>query len=238
MTSHVPTETLKLLTKFEQDAIIDLYEVDLSEITGTQTIYRFFNGLNQIKQPLVWQGNIYDPNPIKVEGFEWNGQGTSNRPTLSISDENGRITGLAHKYNDLLGAIVKRQQVYAKFLDSVNFEGGNAEADPTQEVVSYYVVERLTTLVPTESATFELALPIESDGALLPARIILAHTCCWQYRSTECGYTGGAVADEFDNPTDKIEKDCCSHTLNGCRLRYGRNSALPYGGCPAAAKIS
>lgn len=109
MTSHIPTETLKLLTKFEQDAILDLYEVVLSEITGTQTIYRFFNGLNQIKQPLVWQGNTYDPYPIKIEGVEKSGQGVSNRPTLSVSDANGLITGLAYKYNDLLGAIVKRQ---------------------------------------------------------------------------------------------------------------------------------
>lgn len=238
MTSHVPTETLKLLTRFEQDAILDLYEVDLSEITGYQTIYRFFNGLNQIKQPLVWQGNTYDPYPIKVEGFEKNGQGTSNRPVLSVSDTNGLVTGLAHKYNDLLGAIVKRQQVYAKFLDAVNFEGGNPEADPEQEIVSHYVIERLTALIPTETATFELALPTESDGVLLPARVILAHTCCSIYRSSECGYTGGAVADEFDNPTNKIERDCCSHTLNGCRLRFGRNSALPFGGFPAAAKVS
>ncbi|EES1058672.1 phage minor tail protein L, partial [Escherichia coli] len=29
---------------------------------------------------------------------------------------------------------------------------------------------------------------------------MLANTCMWTYRSDECGYTGGAVADEFDKP--------------------------------------
>ena len=113
---------------------------------------------------------------------------------------------------------------------------GNNKADPTQEIVSQYIVERLTSLIPSESATFELALPCESDGILLPARVIIAHTCCWDYRSSECSYTGGAVADEYDNPTNDITKDKCSYSLTGCKLRHG-NGILPFGGFPGAAKF-
>lgn len=238
MTSHVPTETLKLLNKFEQGAMVDLYDVDLSKIAGEKLIFRFHAGLNQLRRAIVWQGNTYEPYPIQVTGFQKNGQGTSNRPTMTVSNAFGLITGLTNAYDDLLGAVVTRRQVLAEFLDAVNFEDGNNKADPTQEIVSQYLVERLTNLIPSESATFELALPCESDGVMLPARMIIAHTCCWQYRSSECSYTGGAIADEFNIPTNDITKDRCSHSLTGCKLRFGKNGILPFGGFPASAKIS
>lgn len=238
MSSQVPKNTLKLLSNFEQGAMLDLYEVDLSKIVGEKLILRFHAGLNQLRKAIIWQGNTYEPYPIKVEGFQKNGQGTSNRPKMSVSDALGLITGLANSYDDLLGSVVIRHQVLAEFLDAVNFEYGNAKADPTQEIISYYIVERLTALAPSNSATFELALPCESDGALLPARVIIAHTCCWRYRSVECGYTGGAVADEFDQETNDITKDKCSYSLNGCKLRFGTYGILPFGGFPSSAKLS
>lgn len=234
----IPQKMLLDITKIAQDAIVDLYEVDLTKIVGNKTIFRFHNGLNELRRPITWQGNIYEPYPIKVEGFQKNGQGTSNRPKMTVSNAFGLITGLVKSFDDLLGAVVTRRQVLAEFLDAVNFEGGNNKADPTQEVVSQYLVERLTNLIPSESATFELALPCESDGVMLPARVIIAHTCCWQYRSSECSYTGGAVADERDTPTNDIIKDKCSGTLTGCKLRFGKNGILPFGGFPASAKLS
>lgn len=237
MTSPVPVKTLKLLTKFEQGAIIELYDVDLTEIVGTKTIFRFHAGLNQLRQSIVWQGKVYDPYPIQVTGFQKNGQGTSNRPTMAVSNAFGLITGLSRDYDDLLGAVVTRHQVLAEFLDAVNFEDGNSKADPTQEVLSRYIVERMVALN-SESASFELALPCESDGALLPARVIIAHTCCWRYRSSECSYMGDAVADEFDNPTNDITKDKCSHSLVGCKLRFGERAILPFGGFPSVAKLA
>ncbi|GAA5104550.1 phage minor tail protein L [Orbus sasakiae] len=224
-------------SKIEQDTIIELYEVDLTDIIGEKTIFRFHNGLNELRQSIVWQGHVYDPYPIKVSGFQKNGQGTSNRPSMVVSNAFGLITGLSRNYDDLLGAIVTRHQVLAQFLDSVNFEEGNNKADSTQEILSRYIIERMTTLN-SETASFELALPCESDGTLLPARVIIAHTCCWKYRSAECGYTCGAVADELDNLTNDITKDKCSHSINGCRLRFGKNSILPFGGFPSSAKLS
>ncbi|OCG59798.1 phage minor tail protein L [Gilliamella sp. Nev5-1] len=238
MTLHVPSDSLKLLTKFEQGAMIDLYDVDLSKIAGEKLIFRFHAGLNHLRKAVVWQGKTYEPYPIQVTGFQKNGQGTSNRPTMTVSNAFGLITGLVNSFDDLLGAIVTRRQVLAEFLDAENFEGGNSRADPTQELVSQYLVERLTNLIPSESATFELALPCESDGVILPARVIIAHTCCWRYRSSECSYTGSAVADERDTPTNDITKDKCSGTLTGCKLRFGKNGILPFGGFPASAKLS
>lgn len=233
----IPKKMLIDITKITQDAIIELYDVDLSKITGEKSLIRFHNGMNELRKPITWQGNIYEPYPIKAQGFEKSGQGTSNRPSLAVANISGLITGLSQNYNDLLGAIVTRHEVPVNCLDSVNFENGNPNADPMCEIVSNYVIEQLKSL-DSGAATFELALPCESDGALIPARTIIANTCTWIYRSSECGYTGGAVADEFDNPTNDITKDKCSRCVVGCKFRFGQNGVLPYGGFPSSSKLS
>lgn len=225
------------LSKIEQSALLDLFEIDLTAITNSDLRFRFHNGMNELRKPVIWQGHTYEPYPIRAQGFSKNGQGTSNRPTLDFANIGGVITDLANEYEDLLGAIVIRRQVMLKFLDAENFKSGNTNADPNQEVISNYVIERLTS-INSETASFELALPCESDGALIPARVVIANTCCWEYRSVECGYSGGAKADALDNPTTDINKDKCSRTLDGCKLRWGENGILPFGGFPSCAKIN
>ena len=69
------------------------------------------------------------------------------------------------------------------------------------------------------SASFVLSTPAETDGVVFPGRIMLANTCTWTYRGDECGYSGPAVADEYDQPTSDITKDKCSKCLSGCKFR-------------------
>lgn len=231
----IPVETLLETAKPAQDVLIELFELDLTHIGGD--LFRFHDGMNEIRTAIIWQGHIYAPYPMQAQGFEFNGQGTSNRPTLTAANLTGLITGLSQDYDDLVGAIVTRRQMYSQFLDSDNFLDGNSNADPTQELVARYVVERMTSLE-ADFATFELALPCESDGAQLPARIIIADTCGWIYRSSECSYTGSAVADEFDKPTTDPACDKCGRRFTSCKLRFGANNPLPFGGFPSVAKMS
>ncbi|EEZ6275991.1 phage minor tail protein L [Escherichia coli] len=88
---------------------------------------------------------------------------------------------------------------------------------------------------PHEYTFLVLATPTETDGALFPGRIMLANTCMWTYRSDECGYTGGAVADEFDNPTTDIRKDRCSKCMRGCEMR---SMVANFGGFLSINKLS
>lgn len=231
----LPKETLLETAKPNQDVLVELFDLDLTHIGGD--LFRFHSGMNEIRSPVIWQGHTYQPYPIEAKGFEFNGQGTSNRPTLTAANLTGLITGLSQDFDDLVGAIVTRRQMFSKFLDANNFLNGNPQADPTQEIVSRYIVERMTALE-ADFATFELALPCESDGALLPARIIIADTCNWIYRSSECGYTGGPVADEFDSPTTDPACDKCGKRLTSCKLRWGKNNPLPFGGFPSVSKMS
>lgn len=60
-------------------------------------------------------------------------------------------------------------------------------------------------------------------------------TCTWIYRSDECGYTGPAVADEFDNPTADPAKDACSRCARGCALRDNTGN---FGGFLSINKLS
>lgn len=226
------------LSKIEQNALLNLYEVDATSLLNKQgetgDIYRFYAGTNELNQPIIWQGNTYQAYPIKATGFELTGNGPSNRPTLMVSNLLGLITGLAVDFNELIGALVKRHQVYMHYLDGVNFQNGNSQADPTQEIVNNYIIEQLTSLK-RDIATFTLALPTETDNAFLPARMVMADTCAWIYRSAECGYTGGAVADEKDQPVVDMAKDKCSRCLTGCKLR---NNTINFGGFPSVNKIA
>ncbi len=147
-----------------------------------------------------------------------NDRGSSARPSLTVSNLFGLVTGMAEDLQSLVGATVVRRRVYARFLDAVNFVAGNPEADPEQELSDRWVVEQMSQLT-AMTASFVLATPTETDGALFPGRIMLANTCMWDYRGDECGYNGPAVADEFDNPTTDIRKDRCSKCMRGCELR-------------------
>lgn len=236
MTALITPKFQLELAKLEQTALIDLFEVDMRHLAGnngsTGELFRFYAGTNELSNPIVWQGNTYVPYGIKADGFEMSGQGASNRPTLSIVNYDGQMTALSNDFEQCLGAIVRRRQVYAQFLDAVNFKDGNRNADPQQERVSYYVVEQLSSLT-QEFATFTLALPAETDNAVINKRTILT-TCSWVYRSTECGYTGRPVADEKDQPTTDPKKDKCSGCLRGCKLR---GNSLNYGGFIAVNKL-
>ncbi|EDJ9083478.1 phage minor tail protein L [Salmonella enterica subsp. enterica] len=212
----IPQDTLNETTKTEQSARISLWEFDATAIGGER--YFFCNEPNEKGEPVTWQGRRYEPYPIQSDDFEMNGVGPAPRISLVVSNMFGLVTGMAEDLQSLTGARVVRRLVYAKFLDAVNFVNGNPEADPEQEAVAWYVVEQLSELT-SGTATFILANPVETDGSVFPARIMLADICTWTYRGDECGYDGPPVADEFDKPTSDPAKDQCSRCPAGCRLR-------------------
>ncbi len=76
---------------------------------------------------------------------------------------------------------------------------------------------------------------------MLPDRSCLArqmtNRCAWcmqgQYRGADCGYTGTRYYDKFGNPVDNPALDVCPGTVAGCKLRFGDDAMLPFGGFPA-----
>ena len=140
---------------------------------------------------------------LKQMVFELSGSGPSNRPTLTLGNVGGFITALCNRFEQCLGGVVRRRLVYMHYLDAVNFVDGNKQADPSQEVLSYFLLSNYLRFN-RDVAQFTLALPSETDNALI-GRMITS-TCSWLYRGVECGYTGRAVADEKDQPTTDPKK--------------------------------
>ena len=229
------TEQLIDLRKVVQGAEVELWEIDLTKMGGDR--YWFCNEVNEQGQSITWQGRLYQAYPCQGDGFDWSGQGPSNRPKLVLANLTGLVTGLCEDYEELAGALVTRRLVEAKYLDAVNFTNGNPHADPTKEMmVARYFIERLTDLS-QDASVFELCLPSETDGLLIPARVALTNSCAWVYRDANCGYTGPVVADAKDQPTTDPKKDGCAKRVGSCKLRQGENSPLTFGGFPTANKL-
>lgn len=214
--------------------LITLYELDTTAV-GDPTVYRFHPGVNAMGNDVTWGGNIYTRFPIEASGFERAGQGRMPRPRLAVANVDGLVGALAASLGGLEGARLTRIRTFLKYLDAINFEGGvNASADPNQ------VLDREIWVVARKSAEnkvfveFELAASIDMPGVMLPRRQVIANVCTWRYRSAECGYSGGAVADRNDIAVGDLALDVCGRRLTSCKLRFGAYAELPFGGFPAA----
>lgn len=217
-------------------AIIELFELDATA-QGAASVYRFVNWANPLGGDVVWRGQTYTRYPVEAEGFELSGRGALPRPKLRVANATGLMGALAIELDDLLGARVTRWRTFVHYLDAVNFSGGNPTADSNQCLSrDVWVVDRKS----SENRVFvefELAAPIDVAGVMLPRRQVVATVCAWRYRSAECGYAGGPVADKNDNPTSNAALDACGKRLASCKLRFGATAVLPYGGFPGTRRI-
>lgn len=190
-------------------------------------------------KPIYWQGNEYHAWPYEVQGLEVTGDGRAPQPTLSVGNVDSSITALCLHLNDLLQAKVSIHTTFRHYLDAANFQDGNPTADPTQERVETWYIEQKNTETP-EVVSWALSSPADVAGIKIPGRQI--HSLCeWclrgEYRGADCGYAGPPVADEDGNPTDDPSKDQCGGLLSDCKLRFGENNELPFGGFPGSALL-
>lgn len=223
------------LLQLDPGALVTFYELDLSGFG--EGIFYLHPGVNELKEPVVWGGIEYSPFPIEATGFDVTGNGEIPRPRVIVSNILGTLGSLVRSYDDLVGAKLVRRRTFVKYLDEVNFAEGNILADPSAEFVpDVYFIDRKVTET-NAFIEFELSSSWDVQGIKLPRRQIIQNMCAWAYRSSECGYAGGAVADERDNPTNDITRDRCSKSLTGCTLRFGEQAVLPFGGFPAAGLI-
>lgn len=220
------------LAKLNPGARIVLYTL---EYNGVST--RFHSGVNEFGSSIIWQGKAYNKFPIKADGFERNSTGTLPRPRLVVANISGVISVINKSNEDLVGAKVTRHITFVKYLDAINFINGNPTADSEAEFPpEIWYIDRKVNENPV-SVEWELTAPWDVVGIKLPRRQFIANSCVWKYRGAECGYAGDPVADELDNPTFDPLKDRCSKKLSACKLRFGENNQLPFGGFPSVGLI-
>lgn len=209
----------------EQGSVVSLWQIDLTTLSGKNEWFYFCNQLNEKKEPfIIYNGRKYNSLPVDVEGVSRSSSGVSGRPTLSIGNIEGLFSGLISQFSGLIGADVIRFVVPVSCLDAKNFINGNPNADPNE-----YLAQRFIVQSSKESPTvgqLELSWITELENVIAPTKQMFANVCAWQYRSPECGYAGGAVADRDNIATDDMSKDDCSKSIDGCKARWGENAVL------------
>jgi lambda family phage minor tail protein L len=214
--------------KLASGNLIELFEIDATSIGGS--LLRIVNDVNELSSDIVWQGNTYTRFAVQAKGFARSGRGTQPRPTLTGSNVGGVLGALVRDNEDLVGAKVTRRRTFVKYLDAVNFASGNAQADPNVSFADeIYYIDRKASENGIE-IQFELASAMDLTNAKLPKRQVTQNVCAWQYRSAECSYAGGPVATVMDIITTDAAQDVCGHRVASCKLRFGNNATLPYGG--------
>lgn len=248
------------LLKLAPTAIIDLFEVELTEtVNGVNDTLRYHAGKNGLTEDIRFGGDIYPAVPVEIDGFEFTAKGTLPRPTLRVANVNNAVTTLLASYN-FLGAKVRRIRTFAKFIDTENFSAGssfstedditdtlvtqgadsfimetfNDTSDADAKMVETWYVDRIASENP-QFVEFELAPKLDLTNLALPRRTI-EEFCPWIYRGEECGYVGDTCFTVSDTEittgtqAQKLAADVCGKRLSSCRARFGTTSDLPFGG--------
>ena len=212
----------KELLSLTPDAVIDLYEIDFSNLQldfemlrdqaginiGADAVYRFTPMTNE-GNPVYWQDKAYQPLPVTIEGFEHQADGRLPRPTLKIANPEGLLSVIVHSNSDFNNCKVTRRRTYAGFLDDSNFGNRNlnqdgknpfGEADPNSHYPDDVFFVNRKSSENKQHIEFELVSALELEGAQVPARILMASYCPWKYRcGVGCKYAGLPIRDTKNN---------------------------------------
>ncbi len=228
------------LSTLAPDAIIELFELHYDNtLHGSTDILRWHAGSNaDVTGNITWNSNDYVRLPVQAEGFEYTNGGTLPRPTLSVANLDGAVTALllgvnlTTPGNDLTGAKVKRIRTLKKFL------AGESAADPyaTFPIEEWFIDRKATES--RDVVSFELASKFDLSNKELPNRQVVANICQWQYRSSECSYTGSNYFDVNNNSVGTLAQDACGKRLSSCKKRFGENGELPFGSFPGAGLLT
>jgi len=94
--------------------VVSLYTLDASMAGGR--VYRFVPG--PFNGALVrYDGLVYTPMPISIEGIKYGGQGAVARPTLTISAINRAVVATLLGADNLRGATLTRLRTLSRYLD-------------------------------------------------------------------------------------------------------------------------
>lgn len=246
-------DTLRALHGFDLGEVVELITVDATGIGGD--VYRFtpapVEGAGGVMAAPVFGGVAYTVVPCESEGWDFSAGGTLPQPTLrfAIAREDGDavtaatwLLSLLASLDDLLGARVLRLRTLRRHLDD------GADPNPQGHMgVEVYTIARKVTQT-GELVEFQLQSALDLEDVLLPRRQVL-NFCQWTYRTAAagggfdysratCPYTGSSRFDATGAPVATDAADACGKRLADCKLRFGANAVLPFGGFPGAGKLA
>lgn len=219
----------------DQDRWVELFVLDATK-SGAGMFY-FHSGVNELNGNIIWQGNEYAALPAEASGFAYD-SGAFPRPKIKLANVQGVFSSLIRNYNDLIGMKVVRKRTAVRYLDAINFDGGNPNANPNEQLDDeiYFITQK--TAENKLYIEFELGSSLDLSGVYLPRRMVIANHCPFRYRGEECSYAGTAYFDINGNPVTTLVQDVCGKRLSDCKLRFGANGELSFGGYPGSAVVA
>jgi lambda family phage minor tail protein L len=222
----------------EIGTFVDLYTIDLTSVGGDVRYWTPSHATGDT--PLVWNGHSYTHVDIQIEGFAKVTSGSLPRPQVGISNAFNVVGALAALYGDLIGCPITRTKTLYEYLDD------QPGADNTQYwPLEIYRVERKVSQNKNK-VVFELSSVIDSPNARLPRQLMSRDVCLLRYRrfvngsfdytKATCPYVGGAYYDRDGNQVS-ASLDVCGKKVSDCKLRFGANATLPFGGFPGLGRV-
>lgn len=183
---------------------------------------------------IIFRGDVYGARPFGISGIGFTSNGKAEKPQLSLSNLDGRVAALIRSYNGMMQAKVTIWITQADLLG----ENGSVEDGAYRKLV--YYIER-PNFVNRDVARFDLTSPYDMDGIMIPSRLTQS-VCYWAqrgwYRSGKgCGYNGSAMFDKDNNPVSDPSQDFCAGTVTACKLRFGPENELDFGGAAVASLL-
>lgn len=235
--------------KLEVGALVRLIEINCESFSAG-TVLRFHNynvdyteeELLQIQatgqdippKPIIWQGEEYQAWPYELTDIEWDGTGKSPQPKLEVSNIDGTVSAMCLEMQNLFGAEVIEHSTFREYLPDGD------DPDDTMEYTQKWYITRKSG-ENQSSVTFELSSPADFTGQKIPRRQIYG-LCHWAmnggYRGPDCGWTGTKYFNDKDEPVDNPAEDKCAGLCNSCKIRFGEESPIPFGGFVASSLIA
>ena len=189
------------LLDMQPTAIVELFLLYFNTVDKPQSFIAFHGG-SVYNKGVVWQGIEYIPIPVETEGFEITGNGQLPRPKIRISNKDYFATDLLLNNEDLQFAKIIRKRTFVKYLDDVNFDGGNpwGQADASAEISNDTFVIGQKTAENKVYIELELTSPLDLENFEINNRLIMSRYCSWHYRGKGCNYDGIPLATELGEP--------------------------------------
>ena len=212
--------------------IVEMFVWDDTPIGGA-TVFRWHPGTTVAEQPIVWQGVDLRAVPDRGRGLrnDRHRQAAAADPARLQHRRRARRLS-AHAWPMALGAKVTRKRTLGKYLDAVNFPGGNPYADPNTGISR-------RDLLRLAQGDGKPDLRRDRAGGAVRRRGHPAAAPPGHRRHLPVGLSLGRVRlcraagpGHQRNPTSDPAQDACRKTLTACKARFGecgvlRTSAFP-----------
>lgn len=199
MAERIPVREVQGLE--QSSGIVDLFEIELSSTSRAYITRGEDSDLGDVQMydyDTNSQLNTYTAIPIEIEGVDVTTKGVTARPVVTISniltDFETAISPL--NYQDLVGKKLYRRRTLRKYLKDGSADPGSGNA-PIEFPRQMWVIDRVEQEDALQIA-FELSSPFNTEGLVLPYRVVGHNACPWQYQGaspekTEANKRGGCT---------------------------------------------